>query len=125
MQVADGYKTYLSLKAALEGFSLDEEGRRREADFTRFEVDEIENAGIRPGEEEELAARYRKFVHGQKIADSMQAAYRAIDTDEISRALREVESVVAYDDELQNIASGLADVESILSDLRRAYRWLG
>ena len=120
MQVADGYKTYLSLKAALEGFTLDEEGRRREADFTRFEVDEIENAGIRPGEEEELAARYRKFVHGQKIADSMQAAYRAIDTDEISRALREVESVVAYDDELQNIASGLADVESILSDLSRS-----
>ncbi|MBR5267940.1 MAG: DNA repair protein RecN, partial [Lachnospiraceae bacterium] len=120
MQVADGYKTYLSLKSALEGFSLDEEGRRREADFTRFEVDEIENAGIRPGEEEELAARYRKFVHGQKIADSMQAAYRAIDTDEISRALREVESVVAYDDELQNIASGLADVESILSDLSRS-----
>ena len=120
MHVADGYKTYLSLKAALEGFSLDEEGRRREADFTRFEVDEIENAGIRLGEEEELAARYRKFVHGQKIADSMRAAYRAIDTDEISRALREVESVVAYDDELQNIASGLADVESILSDLSRS-----
>ncbi|MBR5268228.1 MAG: DNA repair protein RecN [Lachnospiraceae bacterium] len=120
MQVNDGYKTYLSLKSALEGFSLDEDGRRREADFTRFEVDEIENAGIRPGEEEELAARYRKFVHGQKIADSMQAAYRAIDTDEISRALREVESVVAYDEELQNIASGLADVESILSDLSRS-----
>ncbi len=120
MQVADGYKKYLSLKSALEGFSLDEEGRRREADFTRFEIDEIENAGIRPGEEVELAARYRKFVHSQKIADSMQAAYRAIDTDEISRALREVESVVVYDDGLQEIASGLADVESILSDLNRS-----
>ncbi len=120
MQVADGYKQYLSLKAAFEGFSLDEEGRRREADFTRYEVDEIENAGIRLGEEEELAARYRRFVHGQKIADSMQAAYRAIDTDEIGRALREVESVVAYDDALQDIVSGLTDVESILSDLSRS-----
>ena len=119
MKVADGYKQYLSLKSALESFSLDEESRRREADFTRYEIDEIENAGIRSGEEEELAARYRKFVHGQKIADSMQAAYRAIDTDEISRALREVESVVTYDDALQDIASGLADVESILSDLSR------
>ncbi|MBE5971229.1 MAG: DNA repair protein RecN [Lachnoclostridium sp.] len=120
MQAADGYKRYLSLKSALEGFSLDEESRRREADFTRFEIDEIENAGIRPGEEDELAARYRKFVHGQKIAESMQAAYRAIDTDEIGRALREVESVVAYDDALQDIASGLADVESILNDLNRS-----
>lgn len=119
-EVADGYKKYLSCKSALEGFSLDEEGRRREADFTRFEIDEIENAGIRPGEEEELTAKYRKFVHGQKIADCMQSAYRAVDTDEIGRALREVESVVVYDDTLQNIVSGLADVESILSDLNRA-----
>ena len=119
-EVAEGYKQYQSLKHALEGFSLDEEGRRREADFTRFEIEEIENAGIRPGEEEELAVRYRKFVHGQKIAECMQSAYRAVDTDEIGRALREVESVVQYDDALSEIASGLADVENILSDLNRS-----
>lgn len=119
-KVSDGYRKYLSLKAALEGFSLDEEGRRREADFTRFEIDEIECAGIRPGEEEELAAKYRRFVHGQKIAGCLQTAYHAVDTDEIGRALREVESVVAYDDALRNIVSGLADVESILSDLNRS-----
>ncbi|MBQ4563632.1 MAG: DNA repair protein RecN [Lachnospiraceae bacterium] len=120
MKVADGYKKYQSLKDALAGFSLDEEGRRREADFTRFEIEEIENAGLRPGEEEELSARYRKFVHGQKIAECMQSAYRALDTDEIGRALREVESVVRYDDALEDIAAGLADAENILNDLNRA-----
>ena len=119
-EVTDGYRQYQSLKHALESFSLDEEGRRREADFTRFEIEEIENAGIRPGEEEELAARYRKFVHGQKIAECMQSAYRAVDTDEIGRALREVESVVQYDDALSEIVSGLADAETILSDLNRS-----
>ena len=50
----------------------------------------------------------------------MQTAYRAVDTDEIGRALREVESVVAYDDALQDIVSGLADAESILNDLNRS-----
>ena len=120
MKVADGYKKYQSLKDALAGFSLDEEGRRREADFTRFEIEEIENAGLRPGEEEELTARYRKFVHGQKIAECMQTAYRAVDTDEIGRALREVESVVRYDDALEDIVSGLTDAENILNDLNRA-----
>ena len=118
--VADGYKKYLSLKDALAGFSLDEEGRRREADFTRFEIDEIENAALRPGEEEELAARYRKFVHGQKIAECMQSAYRAVDTDEIGRALRDVESVLRYDDALQQIVDGLTDAETILNDLNRS-----
>ena len=119
-EVTDGYRQYQALKHALESFSLDEEGRRREADFTRFEIEEIENAGVRPGEEEELAARYRKFVHGQKIAECMQSAYRAVDTDEIGRALREVESVVQYDDALSEIVSGLADAETILSDLNRS-----
>ncbi len=120
LAVAEGYRAYQSLKRTMESFSLDEEGRRREADFTRFEIEEIENAGIRPGEEEELAVRYRKFIHGQKIADCMQTAYRAVDTDEIGRALREVESVVQYDDALSEIAAGLADVENILSDLNRS-----
>ncbi len=119
-QVADGYRTYQSLKSAMESFSLDAEGRRREADFTRFEIDEIENAGIRPGEEEELSARYRKYVHGQKIVSSMQTAARAVDNEEIGRALREVESVVAYDDGLKEIHDSLADAESILNDLGRA-----
>lgn len=118
--VADAYKKYLSLRDALTGFSLDEEGRRREADFTRFEIDEIENAGIRIGEEEELSAKYRKFSHGRKIAECMQSAYRAVDSDEIGRALRDVESVVMYDEELKNIVAGLADAESILSDLNRS-----
>ena len=120
LAVTEGYKSYQALKRTMESFSLDEEGRRREADFTRFEIEEIENAGIRPGEEEELAIRYRKFIHGQKIADCMQTAYRAVDTDEIGRALREVESVVQYDDALSEIAAGLADVENILSDLNRS-----
>lgn len=117
---ADAYKKYRQLESELEGFSMDEEARRRETDFIRFEIEEIERAELRPGEEEELASKFRKFVHGQKIADSMQTAYRAIDTDGIGRALHEVESVVIYDEALQEIADGLADVESILADLNRS-----
>ena len=79
---------------------------------------------MRPGEEEELAARYRKFVHGQKIAECMQSAYRAVDTDEIGRALRDVESGLRYDDGLQQIVDGLADAENILNDLNRSILFL-
>ncbi len=119
-QVADGYRRYLELKEKLAGFSLDEEGRKREADFLRFEIEEIEQAGIRPGEEEELSARYRKFSHGQKIIQCMQEAYEAVDGENVGRAVRSVESVVAYDENLREILDGLSDVESILSDLNRS-----
>lgn len=120
IQAAAGYRKYLELKERLAGFSLDEEGRRREADFTRFEIQELESAGIRPGEEEELAQRYRKFSHGQKIAECMQTAYGIIDQTDIGRAVRSIESVASYDESLRGILDGLADAESILNDLNRS-----
>ena len=119
-EVSEGYKTYLELKERLSDFTLDDEGRLREADFLRFEIEEIENAGIRPGEEEELSAKFKKFSHGQRIMESLTGAYRAVDNDEIGRALRDMESVAAYDENLSGIVESLTDAESILNDLSRS-----
>ena len=118
--VAESYRRYLELKGKLDGFSLDEESRKRELDFVRFEIDEIENSALKPGEEEELAAKFRKFSHSQKIMESLQGAYQAVDGDAIGRAYREMESVAAYDERLSGIAAGLSDAESILSDICRS-----
>ena len=46
------YGEYTRLNAKLKSLSLDGESRIREQDFLRFEIDEIENAAVRPGEEE-------------------------------------------------------------------------
>ena len=119
-EVAESYRKYLELKGKLDGFSLDDESRKRELDFIRFEITEIENAALRPGEEEELAAKFRKYAHSQKIMESLQAAYQVLDSDLIGRACHEVENVSSYDERLSGIASGLSDAESILSDLCRS-----
>ena len=84
--VAESYRRYLELKGKLDGFSLDEESRKRELDFVRFEIDEIEDSALKPGEEEELAAKFRKFSHSQKIMESLQGAYQAVEGDAIGRA---------------------------------------
>ena len=84
--VAESYRRYLELKGKLDGLSLDEESRKRELDFVRFEIDEIEDSALKPGEEEELAAKFRKFSHSQKIMESLQGAYQAVDGDAIGRA---------------------------------------
>lgn len=119
-KAASDYREYLVSKEKMDSFTLDGDQRRREADFVRFEIEEIENAGIRPGEEEELAAKYKKFSHSQKIMEAMQAAFGVVDSDETGRALREVESVAVYDENLRGIVSQLSDVESIMSDLSRS-----
>lgn len=119
-EVAESYRKYLELKGKLDGFSLDDESRKRELDFIRFEITEIENAALRPGEEEELAAKFRKYAHSQKIMESLQAAYQVLDSDMIGRACHEVENVSSYDERLSGSHPVSPMQESILSDLCRS-----
>lgn len=113
------YQTYRALKERLLGFDLDSESRIREADFLRFEIQEIEEAAIKDGEEEELTEGYRRFSHYRKIAESLGAAYEAVEGGGLSRALREVEQVVEYDGALGGIRDQLYDADSILEDAKR------
>lgn len=117
--IADLYHEYMAVKERLESLSMDQESRLREADFCRFEIDEIENAGLKEGEEEELSREYRRFMNAQKIAAGLSAAYDAVGGDGISRALKEVNLIADYDEKLQNIRSQLYDVDSIISDVTR------
>ncbi|WP_333649088.1 DNA repair protein RecN [Lacrimispora sp.] len=115
--IGETYGEYLRLKDRLASFRLDEETRLREMDFIRFEIEEIENAGLREGEEEELSSRYRFFSHAKKIGESLTLAYSAVNSDVIGRALKEVESVASYDKGLSTILDQLFDADSILRDI--------
>lgn len=117
--IADTYREYVGLKDRLSTFQLDEEARLREMDFIRYEIEEIENAGLKEGEKEELTSRYRLFLNAKKISESLSTAYSAVDTDFISRALKAVETVASYDDRLSVIRDQLFDADSILSDISR------
>ncbi len=114
------YREYRSLEKALEEAGTDEEGRRREVDFLQFEVAEIEEAQVQPGEEEALTEEYRKYVNGQKILESLSLAYQAVETDGISRALQRIGEVAGLDAEIGRIQDQLYDAESILDDVHHA-----
>ncbi|MBQ1336143.1 MAG: DNA repair protein RecN, partial [Selenomonadaceae bacterium] len=68
-EISRVYSRYQECLKELEGFSLPEEERLRQLDFLRFEIDEIENARLSEGEEEELTSRFRRMQHAQKIAE--------------------------------------------------------
>ena len=74
-QIGEEYRRYQALTKKLESFTLDGEGQIREADFCRFEIEEIEDAAIKEGEEEELALQYRRYSHSRKIMEGLSAAY--------------------------------------------------
>ncbi len=118
-QIAEEYQKYKSLSGRLAEFSMDQEARIREADFLRFEIQEIEEASLREGEEEELTARHRRLANGKRIAENLGRAHEALQSEGISAALRAVEEAVQYDEGLKGICDQLYDGESILNDACR------
>lgn len=114
------YRRYRLLQEQLEEMNSDEESRRRETDFLQFEVDEIENAALKEGEEELLAEQYRRFSNGRRILESLSSAYNAVETEGLGQAIRQLGQVVAFDEALKAIEDQLYDAESILSDARHA-----
>ena len=118
-KMEEEYKNYCILKKRLSSFEMDHDARLREADFLRFEIQEIEEGNIKEGEEEGLTARYRRFSHARRIAENLNEAYDSLQADAVTRAFRSVEQVTEYDEALQSIRDQLYDAEAILSDAGR------
>ncbi len=120
------FREYTKKKKELESYQMDEEARQRELDFVQFEIDEIETAAVKEGEEEELAALYRKMMHARKIAEGLGSVCDALSSDrydsageQVSRAVKDLVDVAEYDDALQGMAEQLSEIESLMSDLLR------
>ncbi|MEY8338810.1 DNA repair protein RecN [Lachnospiraceae bacterium 62-35] len=116
-QVREACHTYSALKKKFSGYSSDEEGRIREADFLRFEIEEIENAALKEGEEEELSKAYRRFLNGKRIVEALSAAYEVVEETDLGQALKGVSEAAEYDGGLQDIRDQLYDAEAILNDV--------
>ncbi len=120
VQTASLYAEYTRLEKQLNQLVTDGESRRREADFLRFEIEEIENAQLKADEEEILAARCRKYGNARRIMANLSAAYRAVDAETVGNALHQVSEVAEFDPELKAIQDQLYDAEAVLSDAHHA-----
>lgn len=118
-QTAEAYQEYAAVKKKLEYYQSGREQLLRETDFLRFEIEEIENAGLKPGEEEELESAYRRFSNSRRIVESLSEAYQAVNGDTVARALLAVEKAAEYDEGISGIRDQLYDVDALMSDLNR------
>ena len=120
------YQEYKRLCDEMEKSDMDGEERKRELSFLEYEVNEIEEAKLKLGEDEELEKQYEKLSNSQKILSAVGAAYACTSGDNtnaselVGRAVRELQSVVNYDEQLTEIESQLLDLDSLLSDVNRS-----
>jgi DNA repair protein RecN (Recombination protein N) len=118
------YRTWQEKKRQLQELETDETSRAKEADFLRFELDEIEDAALMAGEDERLEKQYRKMVNGKKIAKSAGEILGLLSSDGgaaemTGRAIRSFSDVSEEDEELEGLRNQLYDVDSLLGDLNR------
>ena len=125
-EVAQMYQECRRLKQKIEDESMDEEAKAREQVLAEFEYQEIENARLSPGEDEELEQQYRKMANSRKISENIAESYQFSGSDSecaagasLSRALRVLSSVTMYDEKLVSLEEQLSEIDSLLADYNR------
>lgn len=124
--MAESYHTYQKITRQLEESSLDDDSRRRELSLAEFEVNEIENASLAEGEDDELEELYRRMTESRKVTQAIAETYQytAEDTaanasDCLSRAIRSLQEISDFDDSAAQLYSQLLDADSLLNDFNR------
>ena len=119
------YSDYIRIKKELASLGSDDREREREADLLSFEVNELESAALKPGEDEELEERFLKIQNLQKIKEGLSSALEHISygngnaSDSIGEARRVLGNVESFDPELARINEVLGDAEGIINDCIR------
>ncbi|WP_177957704.1 DNA repair protein RecN [Eubacterium ramulus] len=119
------YEHYTEIRKKLEEASLDAEQQAREISFLQYEIEEIENADLRIGEDEELEEDYRRMSHGRKIMESAAECQELCSegsdnaADQIGRAVRALHAVSQFDESFAAFSEQLEEIESLFSDFNR------
>lgn len=100
----------------LSSFNLDEKMKLREIDLLKYEIEELTNANIKDGEEEELSDKFKVASGAKSILQNLSSTIDLLQNSELSRALRELKDACKIDNSLDNIYSSLVDADSIISD---------
>lgn len=119
------YQRFCSCNHELEASKIDEAKRIKELDFLKFEVQEIKDAQLHPGEDEELESRYRKMTNARKISDGIEEAYSYTSagngnaSDALSRAIHALFETSQYDEKASELYGQLSEIDSLLNDFNR------
>ena len=111
-------RAYTEKLASLGG---DEGERERRADILRFQIDELENAALKEGEEEELTALRIKYQNAEKILSGLKTVRDALlsdggAADYVNLAHRGLISIEKYGDYAalsERLENALAEIEDI------------
>lgn len=119
------------LKSKLKDLSGEGKERERTIDMLRFQINEIERANLRIGEDEELSRQSRILSHSEEIISAFSQAYQLIRgeegndqgaLDKIGSSLDSIRKVGDLDPDYEMIGNTLGEIEERLVDISREIR---
>lgn len=124
------YKAYIILKKQYDELKSSENDTERRLDLLRYSADEIEDAKLRAGEEEELTGRRDFLSNIESVMKNVSEAYTCLYGDEMTKSAYDMldeasgclESATEYDENLRGysdaVASALADIDDVTRELK-------
>ena len=116
------YVRYMEIKKELKENYGDEKERQRKLDLLKYQYEEIEEASLNDGEEEELNNKQKIIINAEKIAKTLQEVDLAIGEnaiDIISNSIRNLEKIENFDNKYQETANNLKSAYYELQEVSR------
>ena len=118
----EAYAAYVACKREMDKLSMDEAEKERLADSLKYRIEELENAQLRVGEEDELIARRDLLRNSEKLTEALDGAYSALYAcDEnaaslIDEAASLMSRAALISDELRETADIIGSASSLIYD---------
>ncbi len=120
------FSKYKSIKSKLQSLAGDKGEMARRMDMLNFQIEEIENARLKKGEDDNLSAKRHILANSEKIMNSIVKAYELLNEGtntgksalyNSNKALQELTAVLKYDPELSSVSERLESVIYQLEDI--------
>lgn len=113
------YKKVKQLSEELLKYNIDEEKRLREISFYEYELEEIDNAGLKENEDTELEEKYKKAANSRKIITVLMELSNLEVENGLETSLKELSAITEYDKALKDFYDRLMDLEYVYKDFLR------
>ncbi len=127
-QVAELYTHHKQLRTEFESLNQNEQDRLRTIDLLSFQLRDLEQAALEPGEDARLEEEKLVLAHREKIQAAASTAYGALYEDEnsacerVSIAARALDELRAYDSSLESHLGSLRETKAQLEDVALTLR---
>ena len=125
-KVAHSFQLYRNALNELNDASVDEDKRIREISFLEYEINEIESARLKEGEDEELTVQYKKLSNANTIVEGLSSVYQLTGnedsgsvSDSIGQASKILSKMENYDNEVTQFTNFMSDLEDMIHDFNR------